>query len=68
MGLIHSRASKKRARAEAELAREQARAVRAERKTAERDRRSAKASDSVLRQPTLGDAIRAAKRRREGAS
>ena len=37
MGLIHSRASKKRDRAEADLLREQAKGIRTERKAAQRE-------------------------------
>ena len=65
MGLIHSRASKKRDRAEAELARAQAKLVRQQAKAIDAE---AKATDHDgdpkpdlpwYRQPTLGAAIKA---------
>lgn len=67
MGLIHTRASKQRARAEAQLAEEQAALIRAERQRiaaeggvpAERT-----SADSVLLQPTMRDAIAAFRRKR----
>jgi hypothetical protein len=61
MGLIHSRASKKRAEAEAELLKEQAKQVRAERKAQER---AGHPDLPAWRQPTLGAAIAAARRSR----
>jgi hypothetical protein len=70
MGLIHSRASKKRAKAEAELLREQAKQVRAERQAQDRavraERAEAAADLPAWRQPTLGAAIAAARRNRHG--
>jgi hypothetical protein len=63
MGLIHSRAAKKRNRALARLAREQAQAVRQQRRQAQReDGAAALAAASGVswwRQPTLGAAISA---------
>ena len=61
MGLIHSRASKKRDKAEAELLEEQRRQLKDERRAAEAER----AGDSVWRQPTVGDAISAWRRKRQ---
>jgi hypothetical protein len=55
MGLIHTRAKKKRDRAEAGLLREQERQLAAQRH----------ASEPVWRQPTVGSLIREAMRRRE---
>lgn len=60
MGLIHSRASKKRDKAEAELAREETRQLRDER------RREA-AGDSALLQPTLRDTLRVLGERRRAS-
>ena len=67
MGIIHSRAAKKRDRAQAALLREQERELRGARKAAEHDERAEAAGDSLLRQPTVGDALAAWKRRRDGA-
>jgi hypothetical protein len=66
MGLIHSRASKKRDRAAAGLLKEQARAARDERRGAHRadsagqlqEREVAAAELPAWRQPTLGGALR----------
>lgn len=60
MGLIHSRARKKRDRAEARYHQELTRQLREER-TAQR---AEDAGDSLLRQPTLGALLSAAARRR----
>jgi len=75
MGLIHSRASKKRAKAEAKLADEQARLIREQRrqlmddrKADEHDERVEAAGESILRQPAVRDAINAARRKRSGNS
>jgi hypothetical protein len=65
MGLIHSRASKKRDKAQAALLDEQRKALRQERKAADRDRNEQEAADRQeaaqdvpwWRQPTLGAAI-----------
>ena len=73
MGIIHSRASKKRAKAEAELAREQAKAIRGTRrsaKSADLAERVQEAADrQAWQQPTvgamLGKAIGGAKAARE---
>jgi len=65
MGLIRSRSKKVRNKAEAEVLREQARQMRGERQAAERDAAVERAGDSVLRQPTVRDAIAAARRKRE---
>lgn len=66
MGLIHSRAAKKRNRAQAQLAREQAKLVRAERAGVQQEvshaqysARVAAAGGSPWRQPTIRDAIAA---------
>jgi hypothetical protein len=71
MGLIHSRASKKRATAEAKLLREQTKLVRQERNIARSEQRDARveqraaaAGDNPLRQPTLGGAISTWRRNR----
>ena len=61
MGLIHSRASKKRDKAEAKLLEEQRRQVKDERREAEREQ----AGDNPLRQPTVGDAIKTWRRNRQ---
>lgn len=70
MGLLHSRASKRRDRAEAQLLEEQARQVRGERRAAGRAARE-EAADGLpaWRQPTLGGALRKmAQDRRERGS
>jgi hypothetical protein len=68
MGLIHSRASKKRDKAEAALLDEQRKALRRERKAPNRDRNEPEAADGReaaqddtpwWRQPTIGAAIKA---------
>ena len=65
MGLIRSRSKKMRNKAEAEVLREQARQMRGDRREAERDAAVERAGGSVLRQPTVRDAIAAARRKRE---
>lgn len=72
MGLFHSRAGKKRAKAEAELLREQAKLVRQERNAVRGEQRNARtaqraeaAGDNPLRQPTLGGAISTWRRNRQ---
>lgn len=67
MGLIHSRAAKKRNKAEAALLNEQARLLRDERQAAEHDQAVERAGDNPWRQPTVRDAIAAARRRRKAA-
>lgn len=63
MGLIHSRASKRRDNAQADLIREEVRQVRRDNPRA----REEAAGDSLLRQPTVGGVIRKlAERRRAG--
>jgi hypothetical protein len=57
MGIFHSRARKQRDREEAALLKKQ-------RKQLTDQRRSDQAGDSALRQPTLGAAIRTARRNR----
>jgi hypothetical protein len=57
MGLIHSRASKKRAKEEAKLLKEQRKQLRAQGKREDVGRREQAAGDNPLRQPTLGGAI-----------
>lgn len=66
MGIIRSRASKQRDRAQRDLLQEQARQLRGERETAEHEQRAADAGDNPWRQPTVRDALAAAKRRRDG--
>lgn len=79
MGLIHSRASKKRAKEEARLAKEEAKLVKEQRKQlraqgrqtgaqAQREDTAAReqaAGDNPWRQPTLGGAIGAWQRNRQ---
>lgn len=65
MGLIHSRASKKRAKAEAKLLNEQRKQLRAQGKRDDTARREEAAGDNPLRQPTVGGAISAWQRRRQ---
>jgi hypothetical protein len=60
MGLIHSRAGKKRDKAAAALLSEQAAQLQDERQREERLRREEAAGDNPWRQPTLGGAIRKA--------
>jgi hypothetical protein len=75
MGLIHSRASKKRAKAEARLAREQRKVLRQSRKNADaaveqqqREHREDEAQNLAwYRQPTVGAAIRRARRDHPGS-
>ena len=64
MGLIHSRASKKRAKAEAKLLDEQRRQLRGQGRRDDTARREEAAGDNPLRQPTLGGAIGAWQRNR----
>ena len=64
MGLIHSRASKHRAKAEAELLKEQTRQLRDERKA---EKAEAAEDLPAWRQPTLGAALgKLARQRNEG--
>lgn len=65
MGLIHSRASKKRAKAEAKLLNEQRKQLRAQGKRDDIAAREGTAGDNPLRQPTLGGAIGAWQRQRQ---
>jgi hypothetical protein len=66
MGLIHSRASKKRAKAEAKLANEQRRGLKDERRARAEEQAAERAGDSAWRQPTLGRALgKAAENRRK---
>ena len=79
MGLIHSRASKKRAKEQARLAKEQAKLVKEQRKQlsaqggqaraqAQQENLAARteaAGDNPWRQPTLGGAIRTWQRNRD---
>jgi len=64
MGLIHSRASKKRAKAEAKLADEQRKDIRKARHAAAKDERVAAAGDNPLLQPTMRGMIRKARERK----
>jgi len=65
MGLIHSRASKKRAKEEAKLLKEQRKQLRAQGKRNDVAAREEAAGDNPLRQPTLGGAIGAFQRQRQ---
>jgi hypothetical protein len=64
MGLIHSRASKKRAKAEAKLLKEQRKQLKAQGKRENVAARQEAAGGNPLRQPTLGGAIGAFQRQR----
>ena len=67
MGLIHSRASKKRAKEEAKLLKEQRKQLKAQGRRGDIAAREEAAGDNPLRQPTLGGAIGAWQRnRRQG--
>lgn len=71
MGLIHTRASKKRDRAAARLANDQSRVLEHEARQARHEEKNerlagqqeAAQSNPWYRQPTIGDAIRAARQR-----
>jgi hypothetical protein len=65
MGLIHSRASKKRAKEEAKLLKEQRKQLKAQGKRDGATARQEAAGDNPLRQPTLGGAIGALQRQRQ---
>jgi hypothetical protein len=65
MGIIHSRASKKRAEAEAKLLKEQRKQLKAQGKRNSVAAREEAAGDNPLRQPTLGGAIGAWQRNRQ---
>ena len=71
MGLIHSRASKKRDKAEAKLLEEQRKAVKRESRASARENRQEKLAQAEepgrhpLRQPTVGAALREVQRRRK---
>lgn len=65
MGLIHSRASKKRDKAEAALLEEQRRQLKDDRQEADREVARERAGDNPWRQPTVGDAIAAWRRNRQ---
>jgi hypothetical protein len=64
MGLIHSRASKKRDKAQAALAKELARTEREQRQAGKHARQVEAAGDSAWRQPTVGDALKTWQRNR----
>lgn len=65
MGLIHSRASKKLAKAETELVELQIKAVRDQQDEVKRAEHAERVGTSVLRQPTMGAAIAQARRNRK---
>jgi hypothetical protein len=65
MGLIHSRASKKRAQEEAKLLKEQRKQLKAQGKRDGVATRQEAAGDNPLRQPTLGGAIGTWQRNRQ---
>jgi hypothetical protein len=66
MGLIHSRASKKRDRAQAALLKEERRQLAGARHRDDHEERVEQAGDSVLRQPTVRDALGKLAERRRG--
>lgn len=71
MGLIHTRASKKRDKAAARLASDQSKVIERQARRAHQDEKQEKLADRQeatqskpwYRQPTVGDAIRAAKQK-----